>query len=104
MNLNFDMESRKAAVRSVLIDVKARVLAETDRFDVTFYGMDFLKDGFGFRFDVSIKGEPDARAMQELSEIKHYVGETFGYMFNGTLTVSSFIDDAKAEYEITSAY
>ena len=104
MNLNFDMKSREDAVRSVLIDAKARVLAETDRFDVTFSRMDFLKEGFGFKFKIEVRGKPDARAFQEFSEIRHYVGETFDYMFNGALSVSAFVEASAAEYEITSAY
>lgn len=104
MNLNFDIKSRENTVRSVLIDVKARVLAETDRFDITFYKMDFLREGFGFKFKIEAREKPDARTLQEFSEIRHYVGEIFDYLFNGALTVSSFIDGAKAEYEITSAY
>lgn len=104
MNLSFDMKSREETVRSVLVDVKARILAETGKFDVTFSRMDFLKDGFGFKFKIEAREKPDARTLQEFSEIRHYVGETFDYMFNGALSVSSFSEAPNAEYEITSAY
>ena len=106
MNLKFDAKSRAEAVRSALVDVKARILAETQNFDIEFYKMDFLKNGFGFRFDVKARRglETDPGAMQELSEIRHFAGETFDYLFNGALSVSSFSDRTSAEYEITSAY
>ena len=48
--------------------------------------------------DPRVKKEKVTKPIEGLSPVE------LGYMFNGALTVSSFIDDAKAEYEITSAY
>ena len=98
------MKSRAELVKSILVDVKSRILAETGRFDIVFYKIDFLAEGFGFKFEIKPRGTPTADTLQEFSEIKHYVSEMFGYLFNEEISVSSFTGDCVAEYEIVSKY
>lgn len=105
MELRFNKKSRSDAVRSVLVDLKARVLAATSRFDVVFRKMDFLKDGFGFRLDITPRGEPDGETMQEFSEVHHYVYDTLSYLFGeGGVSVSSSVEGCAAALEIVSKY
>ena len=106
MEFVFDKASRKEIVRDILAAFQEKVDASNTVILASYESMDYLKDGFGFKFKIYIGG-PDSEKKDKADDffkIKDYLGNIFGYLFNGQLSVASWVDENnfEAEYEIVS--
>lgn len=103
----FNMEAREKFVRGILCDMKSELDGEQDMFDVNFERMDFLNEGFGYRFMVVPRSEEhSARELEAFYVLHNYLQDMFNYLFNGKVDVSSSSDDTALElqFEIVSGF